>query len=891
MKGWKGFRTATTLKVVAAMAVVPAVVAPAFIASPAAGADTAGTTVTGTVVDGSGHGWPLSAQVAVTGDPSTATYTDPATGAFELSAPAGDYELTVKPRVDGYVTTTVPVSADSTEVDIDVPVDTAACVAPGYTVLDEPFDGGTLPPEWDTVDHAGNGHVWRFDDPGRRGNRTGGDGGMAIMDGWNWGSKGGRKDTSLVSPAMDLTDVAAPTVRFATDFWMASERIDLGLSLDGGKTWSTVWRHWFGNLRGPRNVSVALPTAGGHDDVRLRWHYDSVVSSANWWQVDDVVVRDASCAPVAGGLVVGEVRDGLTGAGLAAAPVTIDAVRLPLKAYAADSAGAGAGHYVAFAPKAGPTTVTATSPQYQEASTQVEVVAGSVTRADLELAAGRIEVRGDVQESLRLGSTGTASFEVANTGTAAASFELLTRSLGSAVTGSGGEPVAGADAAAAWTSLPDYPIAIKDNVAGAHDGTLYSFGGSTGSGTTERGFGLDRETGTWSETAPMPVGRESHAGMFVDGRFYAIGGYSNNRKAVEAATMIYDPASDTWSRGADSPAPRAAAGSALLDGSIYTVGGCDVTRCGHPDVVAYDVTLDTYTRLEDYPEAVAWPACSAIDGHVYCAGGKRADGSVSKSAYAYDPKFGSWTPISDLPRTVWGAGAVAAGHQMAVVGGYAAGGPTRATWRYDPASDTWASLPQTLNAFGGAGVACGLFRVGGTEGNYPSRRVEALPGHDACVDRSPATPWMSLDRSTASLQPGESVTVSVALDATVVDQPGDFEAVLRVLEDTPYDVDLIQAAMTVPVPKSWAALAGTVSGRSCDGEVAPLRRATVTIRTAAQEWTVVTGQDGQFRRWIDRAENPLTVIAGRDGYAPASSEIRLTTRTTQHDITLTESGC
>ena len=46
-------------------------------------------TVSGKVTDGSGHGWPIYAQVQVAGQPTTAVYTDPATGHYSLSVPEG----------------------------------------------------------------------------------------------------------------------------------------------------------------------------------------------------------------------------------------------------------------------------------------------------------------------------------------------------------------------------------------------------------------------------------------------------------------------------------------------------------------------------------------------------------------------------------------------------------------------------------------------------------------------------------------------------------------------------------------------------------------------------------------------------------------------------------
>ncbi|MCL2554342.1 MAG: carboxypeptidase-like regulatory domain-containing protein, partial [Actinomycetia bacterium] len=59
--------------------------------------------VIGTVTDGSGHGWPLYTTITVPGDPDGPFHTDPATGAYDLTLPAGTtQQLTFTPVLNGY---------------------------------------------------------------------------------------------------------------------------------------------------------------------------------------------------------------------------------------------------------------------------------------------------------------------------------------------------------------------------------------------------------------------------------------------------------------------------------------------------------------------------------------------------------------------------------------------------------------------------------------------------------------------------------------------------------------------------------------------------------------------------------------------------------------------
>ena len=95
-----------------------------------------------------------------------------------------------------------------TRVDAGLAVEALACRAPGYHYttagLIEGFDGTAAPSGWTVVDNEGDGQQWRFDDPGKHGNLTGGSGGFAIVDSEQYGYVD-RQDTELISPVVDLS--------------------------------------------------------------------------------------------------------------------------------------------------------------------------------------------------------------------------------------------------------------------------------------------------------------------------------------------------------------------------------------------------------------------------------------------------------------------------------------------------------------------------------------------------------------------------------------------------------------------------------------------------------------------------------------------------------------
>jgi len=126
---------------------------------------------------------------------------------------------------------------------------------------------------------------------------------------------------------------------------------------------------------------------------------------------------------------------------------------------------------------------------------------------------------------------------------------------------------------------------------------------------------------------------------------------------------------------------------------------------------------------------------------------------------------------------------------------------------------------------------------------------------------------MTLDKSEATLAPGKKVTVTVGLTASV-DQPGAYTASVGLKENTPYTVPPVGVTLNALPPKTWAKLMGTVTGVPCGGTGAPLAGATVQVDSWATSLTFATDAQGQYAYWLDKRNNPLTLIAAKDGWKP-----------------------
>ena len=344
-------------------------------------------------------GWPLYARIQVTGDPynppapDNATWTDPVTGYYSLTLVADmDYVLEVEAWPAGYRPATVSVNdlSAATVVDIAVQPDMVTCAAPGYqqqrqAVYEFDFTGG-LPVDWAVTEDAGNGVVWRFDDPKSRSNRTGGDGTFAIVDSDHAGPKA--VNTELRTGALDLSALSEVILEFSYDFrWYAfgeDETVAVDVSINGGTVWGNVWQRSGASDRGPKTARVDISSlAAGESDVRLRFHYFDAQYEW-WWQVDDVFLGTLDCEVASGGLAVGEVFDTNTQTAVAA---RVTGVAAATTATPLSNAGA---FYMLFTPTDAP-TLTATATGYAPAVLYPTVVQSDSVRQDITLDAGVLE--------------------------------------------------------------------------------------------------------------------------------------------------------------------------------------------------------------------------------------------------------------------------------------------------------------------------------------------------------------------------------------------------------------------------------------------------------------------------------------------------------------------
>jgi len=394
--------------------------------------------VVGVVSDASGGGWPLYARIDVTADgfAGATLFTDPVTGYYQITlSGAAVYHFQVSAVSTGYNTLLRDVPLAAAPVDsggnvlenFGLAADLQACAAPGYEgALSQDFSSGTLPSGWTT--RFTEGSNWTvstgFDSCGEsEGNLTGGSGpfGLAVTS-----CEEIIADTQLRTPVLNLAGSINPHVEWHNDYFDQNSIADVDISIDAGATWTNVWRRQGVDERGPGLQSVDVSAlAAGQPAVEARFHYTAFLGW--WWEIDDVFIGDrgATCHAMPGGLVVGNVRDANTGAGVAGASVAV----LPHDALGRtvptpDDPNADDGFYVVFG-GSGSRTLEASKKGYGAQDLGVTVVPGAAVRLDFRLAAGRLTASPTpFTAKLLPGHAQQQTLTLSNAGARAAGFEI-----------------------------------------------------------------------------------------------------------------------------------------------------------------------------------------------------------------------------------------------------------------------------------------------------------------------------------------------------------------------------------------------------------------------------------------------------------------------------------
>lgn len=248
------------------------------------------------------------------------------------------------------------------------------------------------------------------------------------------------------------------------------------------------------------------------------------------------------------------------------------------------------------------------------------------------------------------------------------------------------------------------------SAVGTIGGKLYVLGGEGGysncgkGGTFSSAVVFDPESNSWSVATNMSTPRMNLAAGVVEGKLYAVGGFSSENKSALSSMEIYDPSTNSWSAGAPMKDARGKHAAGVLNNKLYVMGG--TTSFADP-ISGMVKSVEVYD-----PANGAWAACSNIDspryglavvaafnGLLYALGGNGDISEPGHSSYAsaYDPIADDWQMNANMPSIREGVGAGVLNGKIYVFGGSLFDGSSWHTTSkvevYDPFIDSWSTAP------------------------------------------------------------------------------------------------------------------------------------------------------------------------------------------------------
>lgn len=293
-----------------------------------------------------------------------------------------------------------------------------------------------------------------------------------------------------------------------------------------------------------------------------------------------------------------------------------------------------------------------------------------------------------------------------------------------------------------WVKKSDMPTARLYFSTSEVNGKIYAIGGLT---QNPQGIFLKLSTveeydpviNKWAKKANMPTERAGLDTSVVNGKIYAIGGYSIDWGKCLPTVEEYDPATDTWTRKADMPTARCWLSTSVVNERIYAI--CGWTGSNYTSAVEeYNPMTDTWTKKADLPTLRYQLSTSTASGKIYIIGGCHPQELLSKIE-EYDPVTEKVTVKADMPTARAGLSASVVHRKIYAIGGSIMQGdwfkPITIVEEYDPAMDTWRKKAEMSTAryyLSSSSVDGKIYAIGGVSDNVG--RLSTVEEYDSATD-------------------------------------------------------------------------------------------------------------------------------------------------------------
>ncbi len=426
------------------------------------------------------------------------------------------------------------------------------------------------------------------------------------------------------------------------------------------------------------------------------------------------------------------------------------------------------------------------------------------------------------------------------------------------------------------------------------DGSFYVVGGGGIYSCLPDNLRYDPDAGTWTEMTPMPVSLLDMQAAVVDGVAYFPGGYCEG--VYQSVLQAYDLASDTWrSDLSPLPEPRSGAMVAAIGDLVYACGGNPgpSDRCW-----AYAPALDRWEEIAPMPAPLGYGVAIEHDGFLYIVGGVTSQYVVQDVFWRYAPQSDTWEVGPAMQEARMSPAVAVYDQDLYVLSGGGEkdmGVPLSTGERYPLEkwpTGRWETLPDRVpvpvvrSAFSCTGDR---IRLAGGYDEWDVSTTHQTLNEDGLCYTSPGgsvLPWLSAEPLSGSLEIGTQQTVTLRADAALVQDIGCYQAGLYLKNNTVYGPDTVPVTMCVhPIPTIGKVRGQVRSLGYCDRYPRPLATTLRLLDTAGTPWTITSGLDGSYFRWLPIGTYSVTV--GAAGHMTATTQIEVRSiETTTLDFSL-----
>jgi N-acetylneuraminic acid mutarotase len=225
--------------------------------------------------------------------------------------------------------------------------------------------------------------------------------------------------------------------------------------------------------------------------------------------------------------------------------------------------------------------------------------------------------------------------------------------------------------------------------ASSMSGKIYVIGGRT----DEEGFTYFADverysplTDSWTELAPLPSPRTSHAAFTVGSTIYVLGGILDEG---EASVLVYNDRA-TWNEVAPIPENRIDFAACVIGVHIFIFGGKDDDMNEQASTFKFDTITNIWSTLPPMSHTTSNASARSLNGFAYIVGA--GDGF---QVLRFDPMSAEWSVLAPTSRNRRAGVSFIAGGCLYVAGGIGSVGgqiDTSKVERYDAASNTWTEV-------------------------------------------------------------------------------------------------------------------------------------------------------------------------------------------------------